>query len=241
MMTCCGNLKPLTAIPPAPGGELPAGTDVGNLLQWDGAAWIPVVIPTDEGQIIAWDADTNQWIAEGAPSADGQVLVWNAAAEEWVASGGGGALPAAGADGSILVSDGGVWTVAAQTRLLEWGALTAGNAASPTIRYLQYAGSSVAAGSTEAVSQREAQFSGTIRKLRVVIFTALATNITVTLRINSIADATFVVTLVAGAIVGEVAGSVPVLAGDLLSIQTVTVAADATNSGIKAYLLVDTP
>jgi hypothetical protein len=153
----------------------------------------------------------------------------------------GGALPAGVSDANILVFDAasGLWVAGSFSRVYEWGALNAGNAAG-VARYLQHAGSSVAAGTTESVSQREMQFSGRIRKLRIVLFVASATNITYTLRINQV-DTAFVVTLLAGQIVGEIAGDLATLAGDLLSVRSISVAADAAQTGIKAYVLVDTP
>lgn len=151
----------------------------------------------------------------------------------------GAALPLAGAlPGQVLVFDGTDAVFGSIPKLYEWQALNAGNSAGG-IRWLQAAGSSVAAASTEIVSYRELQLSGTMRKLRVSLFTALPTQITVTWFLNTVAQQALVIA--AGLVNGEVAFSTPILAGDLVSMQIVAVAADASSVGIRAYLLQDVP
>jgi len=89
---------------------LPPGAVVGNLLQWDGAAWILVDGGAADTEVLTWDAGTQTWgpaasaalppgtavgnllqwdgaawvVVDGGAN-DGDVLTWDAGTSEWVA------------------------------------------------------------------------------------------------------------------------------------------------------------
>lgn len=147
-------------------------------------------------------------------------------------------MPAGGEPGQVLLFDGTEAVFGSIPYVHEWQALTAGNSAGAN-RWFQAAGSATAMGTTEGVSHRELQLSGTMRKLRISMFAVLASQMTVTWLLNTIAQQSLVIP--AGQINGEVAFSVPVLAGDIVSMRSVTVGAEAGNAHLRAYLLQDVP
>ena len=64
--------------PQDPGGKIPAGDAIGNILMWNGTAWVPVVEPTEPGDLIVWNGTSWQKLA---PGSQGQSLVVLASGE----------------------------------------------------------------------------------------------------------------------------------------------------------------
>ena len=58
------------------------GTDVGQLLAWDGTDWVPAAVGTAVGQLLAWNG--TDWVPATAPSEAGQMLEWNGT--NWIPS-----------------------------------------------------------------------------------------------------------------------------------------------------------
>ena len=58
------------------------GTDVGQLLAWDGTAWSPAAVGTAVGQLLAWNG--TDWVPATAPSEVGQMLEWSGT--DWIPS-----------------------------------------------------------------------------------------------------------------------------------------------------------
>jgi len=119
-----------------PGGVLPLGIDIGDILFWDGSAWvanavppapgntlvwngtkwIPIALPggvlppgVELGDILVWDG-VSAWVPNALPPAVGDTLVWNGAT--WVPTvqgAPGGGLPPGLFAGDILVWTGAAW------------------------------------------------------------------------------------------------------------------------------------
>lgn len=119
-----GGFRPHLGTGGVPGGGLPAGVSVGDIMFWNGAAWVPN--------------------AEGLPDV-GSVLVWDGAS--WVPTVG-EVIPEPDFDGQILVALGGNWVsdfTFAKSTQTTWSVntttgsdLNQGTAASPLATYEEF-------------------------------------------------------------------------------------------------------
>lgn len=119
-----------------PGGVLPLGIDIGDILFWNGTAWVanalapgvgntlvwngttwvPIALPggvlppgVEQGDILVWDG-VGAWVPNALPPANGDTLVWNGATWAPTVQGApGGGLPAGTAVGNILEWNGATW------------------------------------------------------------------------------------------------------------------------------------
>jgi hypothetical protein len=112
--------------------------------------------------------------------------------------------------------------------LLSWASLNYGN--STSARYLHSDYQSAAADASEIVSQNVVVGAGTLRNMFVGGDVALgAASVTYTLRINGV-DTVLTVTLAPGSQLGsDTTHSVGAVAGDAVSVKTVTSAASSSN------------
>lgn len=109
---------------------------------------------------------------------------------------------------------------------LYWGASDFGAVGA---KYLLAFGQSIAAPTTEALSETTAEFPGTLQNLQLKIDVAIASDVTVTIRVNGV-DSALTCTLTAGGtLVADTTHTVAVVAGDVLSCKSVIAGAGSLN------------
>lgn len=68
--------------PIIPGTPVPAGSNIGQLLQWDGSAWVEGSVGANPGELLQWNGTA--WVPGPVGAVAGQPLQWDAINKQWV-------------------------------------------------------------------------------------------------------------------------------------------------------------